>query len=415
VGRRHGVVVGVMERVESRFDVGAAPPRACPSCGSEEQDLIYRQRFERFTSGSIGDGYDVVACGTCGACFASRLPDQARFDEYYGAASKYDLGATDGQLRGHDAARFGSLAEWVTGEVADRSRPVLDVGTATGGFLTALREQGFSSLRGVDPSPQAVRLAREEHGLDVKVGGIGEARTWGSRFHLICFCAVLEHLLDPRATIQAAAELLDEDGMILIEVPDATRFRDCISAPYQEFSVEHVNYFTDGSLRYLMAGADLAPLAQRRFTWAQSADAEAPILDAMFVRPAGEVGAATADTQGPRALVEYVRRSAEKEAAVARRIQALADARRPLYVWGVGTHTLHLLRCSALAECNIAAFIDGNPHYSGTTLAGRPVLAPRELPAVDRPILISSAVSQSEIATAARDLYGAGVELILLY
>lgn len=404
-----------MEPAVTRSDADASPRRGCPVCGSEEQDLVYGQRFEHFTSGSIGDGYDVVACGACGACFASRLPGQARFDEYYEAASKYDLGVTDGQLCGHDAARFESLADWVTGQVADRSRPVLDVGTATGGFLTTLREQGFSSLRGVDPSPQAVRLAREEHGLDVKVGGIDEARTWGSRFHVVCFCAVLEHLLDPQATIRAAAELLDEDGMILIEVPDATRFQDCISAPYQEFSVEHVNYFTDGSLRYLMAGADLAPVAKRRFTWAQSADAEAPILDAMFLRAVGEVGAATADTQGPKALVEYARRSAEKEAAVARKIQALAAARQPLYVWGVGTHTLHLLRCSALAECNIAAFIDGNPHYSGSTLAGHPVLAPRELPAVDKPILISSAVSQSEIAAAACDLYGARVELIILY
>ena len=404
-----------MERAGAYSDAGAFPKRACPVCGSEEQDLIFGQRFERFTSGSIGDGYDVVACGACGACFASRLPSRARFDEYYGAASKYDLGATDGQLCAHDAARFESLAEWVSAHVTDRAQPVLDVGTATGGFLKTLREQGFSSLRGVDPSPQAVRLAREERGLDVKVGGIDEARTWGSRFHLICFCAVLEHVLDPGATIRAAADLLDEDGMILIEVPDATRFQDCISAPYQEFSVEHVNYFTDGSLRFLMAGADLAPVAQRRFTWAQSADAEAPVLDAMFVRPAGEVGAATADTQGPKALVEYARLSAEKEATAARTIQALAAARQPLYVWGVGTHTLHLLRCSALGECNIAAFIDGNPHYSGSTLAGRPVVAPRDLPAVDRPILISSAVSRSEIAATARDLYGAGVELILLY
>jgi len=404
-----------MEPAVTRSDADASPRRGCPVCGSEEQDLIYRQCFERFASGSIGDGYDVVACGSCGACFASRLPGQARFDEYYEAASKYDLGVTDGQLCGHDAARFESLADWVTEQVVDRSRPVLDVGTATGGFLTKLREQGFSSLRGVDPSPEAVRLACKEHGLDVKVGGIDEARTWGSRFRVICFCAVFEHLLDPRATIQAAAELLDEDGMILIEVPDATRFQNCISAPYQEFSVEHVNYFTDSSLRNLMAAADLAPVAKRTFTWAQSADAEAPILDVMFLRAQGEAGAVTADTQGPKALVEYARRSAEKEAAVARRIRALAAARQPLYVWGVGTHTLHLLTCSALAECNIVAFIDGNPHYTGSTLAGHPVLAPRELPAVDIPILISSAVSQSEIAAAARALYGAGVDLILLY
>jgi hypothetical protein len=81
---------------------------------------------------------------------------------------------------------------------------------------------------------------------------------------------------------------------------------------------------------------------------------------------------------------------------------------------GTGT-TLHLLKVSRLGECAIKAFIDSNPHYGGATLAGRRVIAPSELDRADALILVSSAVSQASIATAARERFGPDVPLILLF
>jgi hypothetical protein len=97
------------------------------------------------------------------------------------------------------------------------------------------------------------------------------------------------------------------------------------------------------------------------------------------------------------------------------RIARLASSGERIYVWGTGTHTLHLLQTSRLGDCRIEAFLDSNPHYAGATLAGRPVIAPSELLAVDAPILVSSAVSQSGIADAARERFGQDVPLILLH
>ena len=71
--------------------------------------------------------------------------------------------------------------------------------------------------------------------------------------------------------------------------------------------------------------------------------------------------------------------SAAKEAGVLRRIAKLADDQSPIYVWGTGTNALHLLASSRLAECNIVAFLDSNPHYAGKQLAGRLVKAPRDV------------------------------------
>ncbi len=227
--------------------------RRCPVCASTASTLLYQQRFEQFRAGSIADGYDVVACAMCGACFASGLPDSRRFDQYYADASKYDLDGGSEDLPIRDIERFANQAAFLRAHVADPKRPVLDVGTAAGGFLVALRDQDFAHVYGVEPSPDAVRVARDRYGLDVIVGGLEAASAWGMKFHAISYLAVLEHVLEPSGLLRATAALLEPGGHLFVSVPDAGAFADHVVAPFQEFSVEHINYFTAGALQTLMA------------------------------------------------------------------------------------------------------------------------------------------------------------------
>lgn len=162
------------------MSIAAARPRPCPACGSQSTEPIYTQQFESFRQGSIGDGYDVVACAGCGMCFASGLPEPERFAQYYADSSKYDLTAEGAQLSALEVERYANQAGFVAAHVGDRGSPVLDVGTATGGFLVALRDAGFERPYGVEPSPDAVRVARQDFGLEVAVGGLNEAHGWGT-------------------------------------------------------------------------------------------------------------------------------------------------------------------------------------------------------------------------------------------
>jgi len=389
-------------------------PRLCPVCDSTSRELLYRQRFETFTHGSIGDGYDVVACSECGMCFAAGLPDPDRFAQYYADSSKYDLTAEGARLSARDIERFADQAGFVAAHVRDLTAPVLDVGTATGGFLQALRDAGFERPYGVDPSPDAARVAREELGLDVAVGGLAAAEAWGMAFGLISYIAVLEHVLEPRAQIQAVSRLLRPDGFVFISVPDAGSFKDHVDAPFQEFSVEHINFFTRRSLANAMGAEGYSLVAERVVVLPLGTDGHGPALEAIY-RLDGVVRPPQPDDPGPDDVREYIHRSGRAEATILERIERLASSGERIYVWGTGTHTLHLLQTSRLGDCRIEAFLDSNPHYAGGSLAGRPVLAPSELQAVDAPILVSSAVSQSGIAAAARGRFGPDVSLILLY
>lgn len=397
-------------------EVARSSPRArpCPVCSSLSNDLLYSQRFASFAAGSIGDGYDVVACASCGMCFATGLPAPERFSRYYADSSKYDLGADGGQLSTQDVQRYADQAAFVAAHVDDLGAPALDVGTATGGFLVGLREVGFVRPFGVDPSPDAVRVARERFGLDVVVGGLAAAESWNVKFGFVSYVAVLEHVLDPRAEVRAVTRVLRPGGNLFISVPDAGSFRDHVDAPFQEFSVEHINFFTGRSLANALGEEGYALVAERVVALPFGTDCKGPALEAIY-RWDGGRRSFEPDITGAANVLDYVSRSGERELSVLNRIARLASSGERIYVWGTGTHTLHLLETSQLGDCCIEAFIDSNPHYVGATLAGRAVLAPTDLERADAPILVSSAVSQSGIAAAARQRFGQDVPLILLY
>jgi 2-polyprenyl-3-methyl-5-hydroxy-6-metoxy-1,4-benzoquinol methylase len=388
--------------------------RPCPVCGSALHDVLYQQRFEHFAAGSITDAYDVVACRMCGMGFATGLPDEQRFSQYYADSSKYDLTAEGAQLSALDVGRYADQAGFVAAHVVDRTVPVLDVGTATGGFLVALRDAGFERPFGVDPSPDAVRVARDSFALDVAVGGLDEAKAWGHEFGLVSYVAVLEHVLEPREQMRAVSRLLRRDGFLFVSVPAAGSFKDHVDAPFQEFSVEHINYFTSRSLSNVMGAEGYSPVAERVVVLPLGTDGHGPALEAVY-RWDGIVRSPQPDPSGADDIREYIRRCGGVEASTLERIERLASAGERIYVWGTGTHTLHLLRTSRLGDCRIEAFLDSNPHYAGGVLAGRPVIAPSDLQLADAPILVSSAVSQSGIAEAARERFGPDVQLILLY
>ncbi len=388
--------------------------RRCPVCGASSTELLYRQRFASFAKGSLGDGYDVVACGACGTCFASGLPDERRFATYYADSSKYDLSASGASLSAADIDRYAGQAEFAAANVMDLAAPALDVGTATGGFVQALTAAGFERAYGVEPSPDAVRVARDEAGLAVAVGGLEAAAAWGHDFGLISYVAVFEHLLDPRGQARTVREYLRPGGHVFISVPDAGAFSDHIEAPFQEFSVEHINFFNSASLANVMGAEGYSLVADRSIVLPFGTDGRGPALEAIY-RYDGVVRPFEPELAGAEAIRKYIDGCQRTEDGIAERIAELATNGETMYVWGTGTHTLHLLETTRLGECRIEAFLDSNPHYAGGTLVGRPVVAPSDLKAVDSPILVSSAVSQSGIAQAARDRFGNDVPLILLY
>jgi SAM-dependent methyltransferase len=388
-------------------------PRRCPLCGSQAQLRHYRQSFEDIPGGLI-KGYDVVTCADCGLGYASGLPSPEEFTSYYTGMSKYESAASSYYTTPEDRRRCASIAALVDGIGADRDAPVLDVGCSTGALLAAFKQIGFSDLEGLDPSPECAAIAQEEFGVSVMTGTAADVSRLSRRYGLIVLSAVLEHLPDPLQAVKAVRAILRKDGLVFVEVPDVEGFAAEARAPFQEFSVEHINFFSlrSRSNRMGSAGFDAVILERRLTPWRSGL--QVPALHAVF-RAVQQAVPVLKDESTDTALHEYVAASERIEASVRARIEDLADREVPILVWGVGTHTRHLLKTGALDRLQIVAYVDSDPKYQGTVMRGAPVLAPHDLVGRTETILVSSGTVHQEIAHQIRHELGSTNEVVLLY
>lgn len=100
---------------------------------------------------------------------------------------------------------------------------VLDIGCATGIFLKAMAGHGWQ-VTGVEPNPFAAGYARQQLGLDVHTGTLDEVQFKAQQFDVITLWDVLEHVHDPRETLQQVHCYLKPDGLVVISLPNPNCF-----------------------------------------------------------------------------------------------------------------------------------------------------------------------------------------------
>lgn len=375
-------------------------PRACPVCCSEPRRVLFRQQFGELSEGSLLTHYDVVSCNTCGAAYADDIPEQAHFDRYYGEMSKYEYADNSGVQSPSYLQNYRDIVDLLAAH-APPGASVLDVGCATGGLLAELQRRGYTNLFGVDPSPSAARAVTRLHGVPARCLTIGQLGDMSEQFDAVLLTGVLEHLPDVDHSLQRVLDRVRPGGLLFLVVPDATRYDQHDGAPFQFFSMEHVNYFGPQSLGLLLARHGGSCVFAERLPLRLGPKAIEPSIGALFkVSAQPALNVSDRDNETEPALLRYIERSAALETRILAKIAALADGGRPLAVWGTGTHTLRLMRTSRLPEARIVAFLDSNPNYQGKTLAGVPVIAPAALDRPDVEVLISSQTAEDEIYSA---------------
>ena len=398
--------------------MSATPSRArgCPVCGSTERRVVFHQEFAAVEQATPVTGYDVAVCERCGAAYADGIPEQAAFDRYYAEMSKYEYAQRGGAESDYDARRLALIAGVIAPHVPGPEARILDVGCASGRLLAQLRERGFTRVSGLDPSPACAAAARRLYDIDVRTMTLAEVARTGERFDVVIMVGVLEHLRELDASFADLRALLPTGGLLYVEVPDVTAFADWPNAPYQDFSTEHINFFSPASLRNLMRrhGFSQAFLEQNHRD--QSYRTVMSNISAGFRRDEAIAPfAPELDRDTAAGLERYLAQCGADDRRLRDAIDRIVAAGRPILVWGVGTHTTRLMATSRLAEANIAAFIESNARYHGKMLHGHPILPPSALRDRAEPVLVSSRVFQREIADQIRNDLGCGNELILLY
>jgi SAM-dependent methyltransferase len=157
---------------------------------------------------------NIARCAACGFIFDNPRPTQKELIDFYSQPSKYDSWLTElGPREMVWKRRLRVLLRY------KKNGSLLDVGTGIGQFLFLARNS-FKQVYGTEVSTTAVRIAKNRYGLDLFQGSIEDLQESGRTFDNITLFHVLEHVPNPRQTLETCNSLLSSGGMLAIAVPN---------------------------------------------------------------------------------------------------------------------------------------------------------------------------------------------------
>lgn len=136
---------------------------------------------------------------------------------------------------------------------------MLDIGSGIGYFRQAAQDLGFQH-NGIDLSQEIIKHCRETFGFETWHGRVEDLAKHapGQKFQLITMFDVIEHLEKPRAVITLLKEFLSDDGILVIRTPNlAAQEAEILGDYYYSFKLDHVRYFSAGSLTEMMHGVKM--------------------------------------------------------------------------------------------------------------------------------------------------------------
>jgi len=244
--------------------------RACPVCGERAstrvvvEENLPPERFNAFTYASRKEpefmSLRLVECAGCGIAYAPRIPTSEALVGAYREAA-FDSG-DEADMAARTYMRL--LAPALAG--LDTSRAAIEIGAGTGALLPLLAARGFRTVRGFEPSAEAVRAAPEEaRPYLVEAPFAAESLEPGGAAFVGCFMT-LEHVDDPGAIVDAAYRALVPGGIMAVVVHDRRALLNRVLGRRSPIiDVEHLQLFSPSDIERLFRARGFSGVVTRHF------------------------------------------------------------------------------------------------------------------------------------------------------
>ncbi len=353
--------------------------RNCPLCGKQDKVTILNLRYSLFDDNPLTREFALVACGNCGFAYADTPSQEAEFEAYYAQNAYYFTAVTTGSGGSSDAdkKRFTETADCIAAHVGNKTVSVFDIGSGKGGLLATLREKGFSHVYAIDPLKACVDYMEKNLAIPAQCG---KANCLGFK-NIVAGCCiyshVLEHVLDPRAVLEEAWRRLDEQGLVYVEVPNASQYGSNTNVPYAELYVEHINHFDMAHLKSLLSACGFAPIETGNKLIDIGEGGQTACLYGVFGKVAKKDTVPAYNGDLYATLKTYASRC--EASPMHEKIRAAWESSQPLYVWGLSQFGQLLLGQTNLGKCNIKAFVDGDSYKQTKTIGKKAIVSPEAL------------------------------------
>ena len=154
--------------------------------------------------------YRVVKCNACGLVRSYPVAEPEALAGLYEHSTFNYAGEVEGLRRTY--SRHLSKLD----ALGVKKNALLEIGCGNGFFLEEAMKQGYKTVRGVEPSSQAISMADQRIRplivCDVMKPGLFTSRL----FDVICMFQVFDHISDPNALLSECHNLLKPGGLLLI-------------------------------------------------------------------------------------------------------------------------------------------------------------------------------------------------------
>jgi len=213
----------------------------CNLCGSRIQRLFHDQGYRR-----------VVECQVCGLVFVDPMPNAQEKAEMERLAYEGELlpEVADFFRNCHrdfqDDPVIGAFRNGLLWMGLHRTPgKLLDVGPGTGIFLYLAQKEFGWEPHGIDICDESAVKAREEFGIRLTVGDFNTYAWEPGSFDAVTMLDMLEHTIDPLASLTRAYELLRPGGVLYVAVPNQHCLMTMILDEYIRLGLPGARFFQD--------------------------------------------------------------------------------------------------------------------------------------------------------------------------
>jgi len=221
----------------------------CDICNGNGADIFYKLQSPDFPE----ELFSLMKCKECGLLFINPRPGKEKIKKYYPDKEYYAYSQAENELQTQDKNKIEKLIDSLRritvneyyankenlpvfiklktkflaffGKHRFGSAPrklkvgsILDIGCGDGQFLSSLKELGWK-VKGVEVNSYATKKARQRD-LDVYNKNMLDINFEKERFNVVRLWSVLEHLHQPSRTLRKINQILEEDGFLIIQVPN---------------------------------------------------------------------------------------------------------------------------------------------------------------------------------------------------
>lgn len=239
----------------------------CPICENVNDTEIFPARLfpDTFSPYAFSarrarrrEHYRIVRCNGCGLVRSNPILDPTQIQSLY----EDSLFCYDSEVDFAADTYVDLFLNLLSGRCrTGEMESILEIGCGNGFFLERAQQMGIPRVLGFEPSSECLLRASPSIRPHIINGVFRPELVQGQRFDVICSFHVIDHLVNPRQTLNLLTRYMNVGGFMLLVCHDVEAWSARFLRTHSPiFDVEHICLFSRDTLSLLVQRSGLRPL-----------------------------------------------------------------------------------------------------------------------------------------------------------